>query len=135
MTDLYIGCGVEEFGLSQLVECKVFERLHYAGTKEMLADVTGSEFANDREVVYLDNYGLSSLELSLARDAEEVISVTENGTELEFEEIKNEAGLVRSVKIASAKAKESRRRRQAKAKEQICASSCRCRSICSTISS
>ena len=87
MTDIYFGSGIEFFGSSQMVECKVLERIHYAGTEEMLSAIEGADFVERFEVSYLDAHNVSCLELPLARQADEVISVLENGEEIEFEQI------------------------------------------------
>lgn len=100
MTDVYIGSGVESFGSSQMIECKALEKIHYAGTKEMLGTVEGSEFTERYEISYLDSYGQACLELPIAREANEILSVTENGEEIEFEEL-SRGDAIKAVRLKS----------------------------------
>jgi len=85
LEELYIGEGVSEIGANAFDTCVALKTVHYAGSEEMLAEITGTDQLDEYDTVCDSHYGRVVLRLPLTTETISVSSVTEMGVATEFE--------------------------------------------------
>ena len=85
LKELYLGRGITKIGANAFAGCASLKTVNYGGNRDMLSAITGSEQLSSHEKVFNSSYQTCALRIPLTEAVESVISVKENGVELEFE--------------------------------------------------